>query len=105
MESKNFRNYTSHTLVGDFETTVYEGQTETEVWASALVEMGSEDVAIYHSIDETFEALRELDGNLIVYYHNRHSGSLRISFPVSYVWCRNFFRLIRPRMVTASGCQ
>ena len=38
----------------DFETTVYEGQTSTEVWASAVVELGSEDVKIFHSIDETY---------------------------------------------------
>ena len=37
-------------MVGDFETTVYEGQTFTEVWASAVVELGTEDVKIHHSI-------------------------------------------------------
>ena len=31
-------------FVGDFETTVYEGQDHTEVWASAIVEM-------YHSVE------------------------------------------------------
>ena len=40
--------------MGDFETTVYDGQTETEVWASAVVELYSEDVNILNSIDETF---------------------------------------------------
>lgn len=55
--------------VGDFETTVYSGQTNTEVWASALVEFGSEDVKIFHSIGETFEHLKTL-GNVVVYYHN-----------------------------------
>ena len=40
-------------LVGDFETTVYEGQERTDVWASAIVEMYSEDVKIFHSIDAT----------------------------------------------------
>ena len=30
----------------DFETTVYEGQRNTEVWASAAVELGTEDVHI-----------------------------------------------------------
>ena len=39
-------------FMGDFETTVYKGQTSTEVWASALVEFHSEDVKIYHSIAE-----------------------------------------------------
>ena len=57
-------------LVGDFETTVYSGQTSTEVWASAIVEMGTEDVQIFHSIDDTWSYLKSLKCNLIVYYHN-----------------------------------
>ena len=39
----------------DFETTVYKGQVNTEVWASASVELFSEDVHIFHSIDEQFQ--------------------------------------------------
>ena len=62
----------------DFETTVWDEdtikrlgeQTYTEVWASAVVELGSEDVQIFHSIDETFEYFRSLKGNLVCYYHN-----------------------------------
>lgn len=57
-------------LVGDFETTVYEGQTETEVWASAVVELYTEDVKILHSIDETFEYFKSLKSNIVCYYHN-----------------------------------
>ena len=56
-------------FVGDFETTVYEGQTSTEVWASALVELNTENVFLFHSMDETFDFLESL-GNVIVYYHN-----------------------------------
>ena len=66
--------------VGDFETTVYSGQTNTEVWASALVPFYSEDVKIYHSIDETFEAMKKL-GNIRVYYHNlKFDGSFWLDF-------------------------
>ena len=39
----------------DFETTVYKGQANTEVWSSACVELFTEDVSIFHSIDEQFE--------------------------------------------------
>lgn len=68
-------------LVGDFETTVYEGQKNTEVWASAIVEMFAEDVSILHSIDETWEYLVTLKSNLIVYYHNlKFDGNFWISF-------------------------
>lgn len=54
----------------DFETTVYEGQEHTEVWASACVELGTEDVQIFHSIEETFQYFKSLRCNLILYYHN-----------------------------------
>ena len=57
-------------FVGDFETTVYDGQQETEVWASALVEMYTEEAQVFHSIDETWEYLKQLKGNLRIYYHN-----------------------------------
>ena len=62
----------------DFETTVWDEatvkrlgeQSYTEVWASAVVELGTEDVKIFHSIDETFEYMRGLKSNLVCYYHN-----------------------------------
>lgn len=62
----------------DFETTVWDkatieklgNQTYTEVWASAVVELGTEDVKVFHSIDETFEYFRGLKCNMICYYHN-----------------------------------
>ena len=56
--------------VCDFETTVYEGQEYTEVWAAACVEMYTEDVKIFHSIEEQFEYFKSLDCNVIAYYHN-----------------------------------
>ena len=58
------------TLCADFETTVYEGQTSTEVWASAVVETHTEDVHIFGDIDSTFLYLLSFKENLIVYYHN-----------------------------------
>ena len=68
-------------FVGDFETTVYRGQTHTEVWASAVVEIGSEDVKIFHSIDETLEYLYDLKTNVIIYYHNlKFDGAFWISY-------------------------
>lgn len=57
-------------FVGDFETTVFDQQESTEVWASAVVELGTEDVRILHSIEETFQYFRSLQCNMIVYYHN-----------------------------------
>lgn len=64
----NHKKYTK--LVGDFETTTYEGQEYTEVWASALVEFYSDKVNIFSSIDDTIAYLKEIPGHAQVYYHN-----------------------------------
>ena len=74
-------NRTSRVFVGDFETTVYDGQTDTEVWASALVEMDTEDVMVFGSIDSTFSFLQAQKENIIVYYHNlKFDGSFILSY-------------------------
>lgn len=70
-------------FVGDFETTVYDGQEKTEVWASALVELYSENVQVYNSIDTTFQVLCELakTEDITVYYHNlKFDGSFWIDY-------------------------
>ena len=67
--------------MGDFETTVYKGQVNTEVWASASVELFSEDVNIFHSIGEQFEYFTSLKENIIVYYHNlKFDGAFWLSY-------------------------
>lgn len=68
-------------FVADFETTVFEGQENTEVWASASVQIGTEDVKIFHSIDEQFRYFKSLNRNIIVYYHNlKFDGSFWLSY-------------------------
>lgn len=65
----------------DFETTVYKGQVNTEVWASASVELFSEDVHIFHSIDEQFQYFKSLNTNVIAYYHNlKFDGAFWLSY-------------------------
>lgn len=54
----------------DFETTVYDGQTKTEVWASAIVELFTEDVVIFNSIDLLFKYILSFNHNSVVYFHN-----------------------------------
>ena len=54
----------------DFETTVYDGQTKTEVWAAAIVELGTEDVLVVNSIDELFDYILSFNYNSIIYFHN-----------------------------------
>lgn len=60
----------SRIFAGDFETTVYDGQVNTEVWASACVELYGEDVKVFHSISEQLDYFISLDCNIICYYHN-----------------------------------
>ena len=68
-------------FVGDFETTVYKGQIHTEVWASACVELFTEDVKVFHSISEQFEYFISLNSDIICYYHNlKFDGSFWLSY-------------------------
>lgn len=67
--------------MGDFETTVYKGQIKTEVWASASVEMHTEDVHIFHSIGEQYAYFKSLKCNVVCYYHNlKFDGSFWLSY-------------------------
>ena len=81
-------------LVGDFETTVYEGQIDTQVWASAIVEIGTEDVKIFGSIYDTFEYLFEQDFNIRLYYHNlKFDGSFWLSYLLKLGYKQAFTKL------------
>lgn len=65
----------------DFETTVYKGQVNTEVWASASVELFTENVIIHHSIGEQFDYFKSLKSNIIAYYHNlKFDGAFWLSY-------------------------
>ena len=68
-------------FVCDFETTVYEGQDYTEVWAAACVEIGTEEVHIFHSISEQYEFFRSQNTNVVAYYHNlKFDGAFWLDF-------------------------
>lgn len=65
----------------DFETTVYDNQDITEVWAAACVPLYTEDVKIFHSIEEQFSYFKSLKTNIIAYYHNlKFDGSFWIDY-------------------------
>lgn len=71
----------------DFETTVYEGQDSTEVWSAACARLYSDEVLVYHSIEEFFEYLFGLRRNLILYYHNvRFDGSFIVNYLLRNGW-------------------
>ena len=67
--------------MGDFETTVFDGQTSTEVWAAACVQLYTEDVQIFGSIDDLYLYLVSRNCNLICYFHNlKFDGAFWIDF-------------------------
>lgn len=82
------------TFVADFETTVYEGQTNTEVWAAAIVETFTEDVKVFNSIDGLFEYILGFKFSSIIYFHNlKFDGEFWLSyllksqnFSPAFVW-------------------
>lgn len=57
-------------FVADFETTVYQGQEFTEVWASALVELYTEKVEIKNSIDKFMYSIFNSKQNSKIFFHN-----------------------------------
>lgn len=76
MKPRNFTYY-----MGDFETTVFDNQTYTEVWAAAMVPFWTEEVSILHSIDDMFNKLKNLYGNICIFFHNlKFDGSFWIPF-------------------------
>lgn len=54
----------------DFETTVYENQTRTDVWASCLCELNTEEPILFGCIEDTYEYFESLNCNIDAYYHN-----------------------------------
>ena len=54
----------------DFETTVYKGQEETDVWCAGMCELFTEDCQVFGSIDDWFNYCRSLKGNICCYFHN-----------------------------------
>lgn len=61
-------------FMGDFETTVFKGQTFTCVWASGIVpirnNIDTKDCIIHNNIDDTFDFLFKLKKDATVFYHN-----------------------------------
>lgn len=54
----------------DFETTTYEGIQETEVWASAIVELYTEDVKVWNNISSLFNWVFKQGCDCVIYFHN-----------------------------------
>lgn len=87
---------TNRVFVCDFETTVYENQESTEVWASACVELFSDDVHIFHSISEQFGYFLCLGTDLTCYYHNlKFDGAFWLSYLLTELGYKQAYRKIK----------
>ena len=71
----------------DFETTVYDAQEYTEVWAAAIVKLNTEDVRIFHSIKDFFKyVFQSLEGNVALYFHNlKFDGFFILHYLIEYL--------------------
>lgn len=95
MTTKTWSKSRTKYLVCDFETTVYEGQKSTEVWAAASVEMFTEDVKIFHNIKDQFEHFFTHTGRVVCYYHNlKFDGSFWLPFLMFVLKLKQAYRVI-----------
>ena len=79
----------------DFETTVYEGQDHTEVWASALVALDSDEPVVHHSIQETLDYLKKQNEDATLYYHNlKFDGNFWLSYLITELGFKQGFEYI-----------
>ena len=68
----------------DLETTVYEDQTHTEAWASALVSLDSDNPLVFHSLIDTLDYLDQQNEDATLYYHNlKFDGNFWLSFLIN----------------------
>lgn len=76
MKARKFKIYAC-----DFETTVFKGQTFTEVWSACFCELYKKDVKIMHSIEDFFNYFFSLNENIKMYFHNlKFDGSFILSY-------------------------
>nr|DAL59320.1 MAG TPA_asm: DNA polymerase B [Caudoviricetes sp.] len=76
MKARKFKIYAC-----DFETTVFKGQTFTEVWSACFCELYKKDVKIMHSIHDFFNYFFGLNENIKMYFHNlKFDGSFILSY-------------------------
>ena len=62
------REYTKFAI--DFETTVYENQTSTEVWSAACAAIDTDFTHVWNNIDDFFKFFEQYPGNILLYVHN-----------------------------------
>lgn len=66
----SYRNVKTEYYVGDFETTTYEGQTETAVWSACWAHVWEGDPTIVGCIEDFMERIIRYKKNIVMYFHN-----------------------------------
>ena len=90
--NKNWRYF-----MGDFETTVYKGQEHTEVWASASVELFTDEVHIFNCIEDQIDYFISLKSNVVAYFHNlKFDGNFILSYLLKELKCKQACTIIQP---------
>nr|DAI50517.1 MAG TPA: DNA polymerase B [Caudoviricetes sp.] len=77
--------------MADFETTVYEGQKFTEVWAAAVVKLWDDNVEILHSLPDFLSYMFAQKTNIVCYFHNvKFDGNFLLDYLLrnGYTWNR-----------------
>ena len=73
----------------DFETTVYEGQTRTDVWSAAVVELEKDEVQVFGSLPKFWRWLTYPARSAVVYFHNlKFDGSFLLDYFMSVLHLR-----------------
>lgn len=68
----------------DFETTVYDGQERTDVWAAAIAELNTDNVELFGNIYDFWQCLCKQRCNCRVYFHNlKFDGAFLLNFFIS----------------------
>lgn len=80
-------------FAGDLETLVFENQTYTRAWSSALCEIGTKYAICHRNLYETLDFLISLKQNSTVYYHNlKFDGKFWLSFLLNEMHFKQAFK-------------
>ncbi len=87
MSSKLKNNAFAPIIAADFETTVYEGQTSTEVWAAGYAELYTSNVIIRGCMEDFLNDLYLYGVNILCWFHNlKFDGSFIIDWLLRHNW-------------------
>lgn len=74
-------------LAGDFETTVYDDQEETEVWSASYARLYSDKVVVHRDIQSFLRDLFDYRCNVMCWFHNlRFDGTFIIDYLLKQGW-------------------